>query len=114
MVTKLMTSKYPSVVILAELAAQVRKRRLNLGLNWIPRDQNEAADALTNSDFSEFDPGRRINLRVEDISWEVLTGYMEAAKALYAETKQLRADPGAAAKVAEGVSRPLREHAPWE
>ena len=110
--TKLMTSKYPMVVILAELAAQARRRRLSLGLQWVPRDQNEAADALTNSDFSEFDAAKRIDLRVQDVDWIVLQEYMRAAKDLYAETKRLREAPKDTAGRAP-AGRPLREQDPW-
>ena len=112
-VTKLMTSKYPMVVILAEVAAQARRRRISLGLNWVPRDQNEAADALTNSDFSEFDMARRIELEVESIDWIVLTEYMRAAKELYAATKQLRENPGGSGGGKAGKTKPLREQDPW-
>merc|ERR1712102_11877 len=51
---RLMTSKFPMVVVLAELAAQLKKTSLKLDLQWVPRDQNEEADALTNRDFSSF------------------------------------------------------------
>ena len=52
MVSKLMTSKFPLVVILAEVVAQLRTRSMVLNLGWVPRDQNEEADALTNGDFA--------------------------------------------------------------
>ena len=53
---RLMSSKFPLVVVLAELAAQLKKRCLRLDLQWVPRDENEEADGLTNLDFSGFDP----------------------------------------------------------
>ena len=36
-----MTSKFPLVVVLAELAAQLKKRSLKLDLQWFPRGQNK-------------------------------------------------------------------------
>ena len=45
---KLLTTKYPSGVVLMELATQLSRRRATLRANWIPRLQNEEADALTN------------------------------------------------------------------
>jgi hypothetical protein len=45
-VSKLMSSKFSLVVILAEVAAQLRSRSMVLSLGWTPRDQNEEADAL--------------------------------------------------------------------
>ena len=50
---RMMTTKYPLVVVLMELAHQMRRRRLVLRARWLPRLQNEEADALTKG---EFDP----------------------------------------------------------
>ena len=46
--SRLMSSKFPLVLILSEFASQLRTRRLGMSLRWIPRGQNEEADALTN------------------------------------------------------------------
>ena len=54
--TKLMSSKFPLVVILSEVAAQLRQRGMDLQLNWVPREENDAADALTNHDFGVMVP----------------------------------------------------------
>lgn len=70
--SKLMTSKFPLLLILAELAAQLKDKELDLGLEWIPRDQNEEADALTNGRFGDFDPGRRIDVDLSNIQWLIL------------------------------------------
>ena len=48
---RLMSTKFPLVLILGELATQLRRNTLALELNWAPRGQNEEADALTNADF---------------------------------------------------------------
>ena len=92
MLCRLMTSKFPMVVVLAELAAQLRKRSLKLDLQWVPRDQNEEADALTNQDFSGFDPNKRINLKIADLKFEVLEAYMAAAAALYQDVLRRRSE----------------------
>ena len=57
---KLMTTKFPLGVVLMELACQLGLRRACMHARWIPRLQNEEADALTNGDFRHFDPKRRI------------------------------------------------------
>ena len=54
--SKLMTSKFPLLVVLMELAAQLAKREMVLSLDWVSRDQNEEADALTNAEYLGQDP----------------------------------------------------------
>ena len=44
---RLMTSKFPIVVVLAKLAAQLKRRSLKLDLQWVPRDQNEGTRGST-------------------------------------------------------------------
>ena len=116
-VSRLMSSKFPLVVVLAELACQLRSRRMDLCLDWIPRDQNEAADALSNSEFAEFDEAKRIHLDVTKIEWQVLEEYMLRADALYAETKAYAAQraqaPAAARRGRKKGAKPLRQTDPW-
>ena len=64
---RMMTTKYPLVVILMELAHQMRRRRLVLRARWLPRLENEEADALTNLDFRHFDAAKRAG-----VSWTLL------------------------------------------
>ena len=45
---KCMTTKMPLGLILIELAAQLQHRPVELSLEWVPREQSEEADALTN------------------------------------------------------------------
>ena len=66
-VSKMMTSKFPLVVILSELAIQMRDRGMILDLEWTPRDQNEEADALTSGDFFEVTAGSRIEAGLGNI-----------------------------------------------
>ena len=56
---KLLTTKYPLGVVLMELAVQVGLRKATIRANWIPRLQNEEADALTNSEFHHFDRAKK-------------------------------------------------------
>ena len=63
---RMMTSKFPSVVILTVFALQLRDRAAELNLEWVPRDQNEEADALTNEEFGAFDPVRRVDVNMKD------------------------------------------------
>jgi hypothetical protein len=55
-----------------ELAWPLRARGASATLEWIPRDQKEEADALSNSDFSGFDADRRINMDVSTLEFAIL------------------------------------------
>ena len=50
---------------------------LRLSLKWRPRDENEPADALTNSDFSGFDPLKRRSVVWSDVDWSLLRSLWE-------------------------------------
>ena len=60
------------------------------GMRDVPRP--EGADALTNQDFSGFDPDKRINLKIADLKFEVLEAYMAAAAALYQDVLRRRSE----------------------
>ena len=45
-------------MVLMELSAQLQSRKILLHTSWIPRDENEEADSLTNGDFHAFSPSR--------------------------------------------------------
>jgi hypothetical protein len=114
--TKLMSSKFPLVVVLAELSAQLRSRGMSLGLEWAPRDQNEEADALTNKDFAAFDPARRVEVDVSSIGWLILPKMLEVAGNIYKRVQDSKASRvkgvmPAAAPAYKGKS--FRQRDPW-
>ena len=41
---KLLSSKFPLVLILTEFAHQLRKKNVAFDLRWVPRNQNEHAN----------------------------------------------------------------------
>ena len=112
-VTKLMSSKFPLVVILAELAAQLRKRSMALNLGWVPRDQNEEADALTNGDFASFDVKLRVNVNVSEISWLILPRMLEVAEQIYEQVRRSKNGGGPPKAVAHHRSGSFRQLNPW-
>ena len=69
---KLLTTKYPLGVVLMEVAFQCRIRGATFRANWVPRLQNEEADALTNLEFRHFSPENRIHVELETLSFGVL------------------------------------------
>ena len=48
-VSKLMTTRFPLVAFLAELAVQVHSKRASLDVAWVPRMQNLESDELSNN-----------------------------------------------------------------
>ena len=98
--SRLMSSKFPLVLVLAEFAAQLRHRRAELDLLWIPREQNEPADALTNDRLELFDAGKEVKVEVESLPFLVLPELIKVADALYAEVRKRR----------EGRTCPHEEH----
>ena len=65
--SKRSTTKWPLMIINMQLSSVLSRSKIDLHLNWRPRDENKLADALTNGDYSGVSPGRRVNLRFEDI-----------------------------------------------
>ena len=106
------------LVVLAELATQLRSRRIALDLARAPRDQNEYADALTNGDFAAFDPGRRVEVDVQKVPWEVMGSLFEVAEDIYRSVRETR-EARAKGERGAGKARPrapgerLRQRAPW-
>ena len=62
---KAMTTKFPSTLILMELAEELSAKNCDFQLQWIRRDLNQLADDLTNESFAGFDPNFRIDLKGE-------------------------------------------------
>ena len=113
-VAKLMSSKFPAVVILAELAEQLRSRDMERDLAWAPRDQNEEADALTNLHFSEFDPALRVVVDPADIQWLIMNRMMDVAEDLYKQVKAQQAAPKVYVAVkGKKKKKKFRENNPW-
>ena len=108
---RLMSTKFPLVVILSELSEQLRRRRMHLHLAWAPRDQNEAADSLSNGEFHEFDERLRVPLDVSQIDWVLMNSYMEAAESLLEDTRRNRGS--GVARPSGGPRGSLRETDPW-
>ena len=82
-VAKGMSTKFPLAPLLIELSEQLRARSLDLRLNWVRRDSNTEADAITNQDFSLFSPELRIEFSFSKIEWLVLDKVMVASKSIF-------------------------------
>ena len=71
-VKKLYTSAFPTAAVLMQLASSLAKKKLWLSLDWLPRDDNKPADALTNEDFSEFSIDKRIAVSLSSFKFEMM------------------------------------------
>ena len=120
---KLMTTKFPLVVILAEIAEQLRINRWSLDLEWTPREQNMEADALTNQDFAAFNVDNQLKINVSELNWEVLPQMLDMAEDIFqrVQAKRVAAKIRKAgdelvspeARQGSGRRRRLKERAPW-
>ena len=54
-------------------------------LNWLRRDKNQEADALTNGNFSSFKLENRIVIDPSKVKWPVFEKYFQAGLGLEAE-----------------------------
>ena len=66
-----------------ELAHQCRIRRMVLRAHWLPRLENEEADALTNFEFRHF-------VRLEDLKFVVLNDLFEEGERYITELEKVR------------------------
>ena len=108
-----MTSKFPMVIVLAELAEQLRDKNLNLGLSWTPRDQNEEADDLTNEKFGRFSPSPRIKVNLEAISWKILPEMLALSEDLYKRVQEEKLKPTRDEGKKKRKEKTLKEKQPW-
>ena len=118
---KLMTTKFPLGVVLMELACQLGLRRACLHARWIPRLQNEEADALTNGEFEHFDPNLRIPVDLDKLDFIVMNELFEEGENYVKELAELKeaekekkrksAAEGSERRVKKGPK--LRETQPW-
>ena len=82
---KVMTTKYPSMLVLMETAEELSHRNCELQLQWIRRHLNQLADDLTNEEFKSFDPGLRIDLKGEEFRWRILDRLLAHSDSFYKE-----------------------------
>ena len=89
-IARMMTTKFPLCAVLMELTEQLAARDSWLKLSWVPRQQNEEADALTNACFDGFDPGRRVVIDPSTIEWKIMGEMMKAGGGMVEELERLR------------------------
>lgn len=83
------SSSFPLSVVVMELACQL-EANLELDLRWVPRLQNEEADALTNELFDGFSPENRIEVDFNKLPFVLLWELMDLAGELDEEVKMAK------------------------
>ena len=105
-----------------EVAHQLRRRQLSLRARWLPRLENEEADALTNRDVLHFSPENRIPVKLDRLGFQVLPelfkagdDYLDQLEKLKAATKKAepKAELAERAKKRLRGDKGLRETDPW-
>eukprot|EP00974_Lingulodinium_polyedra_P032974 3172725-Lingulodinium_polyedra.AAC.1 len=91
-----------------ELSEQLAARSAWLDLQWLPRQQNEHADALTNGHFGDFTNSNRVVVDLKGIKWRVLDSMLEAGQGMVVELEEARAARRARRKRLDVESAALR------
>ena len=58
--------------------------------HWLPRLENEEADALTNFEFRHFDPALRVEVQLKDLKFAVLDDLFKEGEAYIAELEKVK------------------------
>ena len=73
-----------------EIGEQLEARNIWLDLEWVPRDQNEEADALSNMVFTGFDEKKRVEVELADVKWILLDEFMAYGLEFYKHMEALK------------------------
>ena len=117
-VKKLLTTKRPLGALLMQLTCDLYDRQLWLDLQWVRRELNEEADALTNQDFSRFNPLRRLPVTWSEVTLPIAQSLLEAEPDFQSRLESLKAEgsthPGPASEGSGTASKKKRTALePW-
>ena len=116
---RMLTTKAPLALVLIELACQLETRGIDMNIQWVPREENQEADDLTNARFDKFDVHARIPVDYDKLEWIILDKLLVEYKGYYEGLAARRAEYGTG--VGQGRRRPgklagllgLRATDPW-
>ena len=114
-ISRLMTTKSPLVLVQGELAYQLRESDISLHLHWAPREQNEVADALTNGDGVAFAPERRIEVDLSKVEFLILPELARVSEEIYQSITGTKQHPGSGVDSSSTTRKrvKLRARDPW-
>ena len=82
-VKKMLSTKFSITPLLIELSEQLRMRKAELHLKWIPREDNQEADDLSNLNFKDFSAARRIQFSIGETQWKVFNELITVTKQMF-------------------------------
>ncbi len=115
-ISKLMTTKFPLLIVIMEIAIQSEARNLILDLEWVPRDANEEADALSRGVTTGFNPEHRVHLDVKNLPLHVMEPMMRQGQEFQIMKQQRRAAEHRQSTPKPRAARAgnrLRDRDPW-
>ena len=111
---KMLSTKYPLAIVLMQLSVLLSEKKVWLGLDWVPREDNASADALTNDDFGLFNMALRIPLRFEDLRLEVVQKFATPYRDMMLAREKRKLEPvRAVLKPAKKRGRKISSLDPW-
>ena len=85
-----LSTKFPITLMVMEVSEMLQGSTAVAKLTWVKRDENQAADDLTNENFEKFDMGKRIELPGGKVEWKVLDELMLESEKLYKDIQVRR------------------------
>jgi hypothetical protein len=104
---RLMTTKCPLLAFVCELSALMEERSCLVDLSWVPRDQNEEADAITNGDVRDFCRSKEVQVDLQSLNFLVLDKLLDLGDTFYTEVQ-------AEKEKAKAVMAAHRDKPTWE
>ena len=83
LLNKMTSTRFPLNAILIQAATNLEVSGQWLDLQWVSREDNKEADALTNLDYKLFDAHRRIEVGVDSATFPVLFYMLKEGRQLY-------------------------------
>ena len=113
-----LTTSFPLVAVLMELATVLQGKSLSLELHWAPRLQNSLADSLTNQDFKSFNPDLRLRFSFSDYQSLVMKEMLDLGSSLYKDIAEWKIRKRGHNDLEKGVPRSkaskLSARDPWK
>lgn len=85
-----LSTKFPITLMVIEVSEMLRQKKAYATLNWDRREENEAADDLTNEVFTKFKEEKRRIVIASDIEWIVMDKLMKESEVLYTKIRDLK------------------------
>lgn len=99
-VSRRMSTKFPSTLLLMEMSEELEGKKCELDLEWVRRDDNQDADALTNQEYGAFDANLRVRVDGPGLQWRVLHKVLKSSDLFWQEVCSLKGKKTHASKKA--------------